>query len=103
MATDFAKFAIKRGKKADKKAKIYKPFQNLVFLMRDWRNTNDFGYGVHGGSQYMAEFLLEKADQPKPLQEVRRYIKNSFDKTYCFLMPHVSNLIVTFFTFKFQL
>ncbi|CAG9809102.1 unnamed protein product [Chironomus riparius] len=88
MATDFAKFAMKQHKKYSKGSKNYKPFQTLIFLMRDWQNVVDFEYGNQGGAEYLAQVLNIDPKQPKTLQDVRKYIKESFDQRLCFLMPH---------------
>lgn len=55
MATEYARFAV-----ADNKAKGIKgikPFQNLLFLMRDWKNADEYGYGLNDGHKYLMEVL----------------------------------------------
>ena len=38
------------GKAADK------PFQSLLFLIRDWMNENEFPLGLQGGPEYVQKF-----------------------------------------------
>jgi Guanylate-binding protein, N-terminal domain len=83
MATDYAKYANSDSFKVKKK-----PFQNLLFLMRDWVHRNDHNYGSTGGQDYINGVLKVADDQSPQLKVVREYIKSSFDKVNCFLMPH---------------
>ncbi|CAG9809100.1 unnamed protein product [Chironomus riparius] len=86
MATDYARFAVTENKA--KGIKGIKAFQNLLFLMRDWKNVEEFNYGLEDGHRYLMDVLQIEDDQPQALQEVRMYIQSSFEKVYCFLMPH---------------
>jgi Guanylate-binding protein, N-terminal domain len=86
MATDYARYA--SSENIGKKKSNAKPFQNLLFLMRDWSHEHDFDYGNTGGALYLADVLNIKSDQSPDLQAVRKYIKSSFDSVHCFLMPH---------------
>lgn len=88
MATDFAKFALKKNKQGNRNLRPYKPFQTLIFLMRDWQNSEDFDYGHSGGSNYLQTVLNIDPAQPKVLQDVRRYITETFEQRLCFLLPH---------------
>jgi atlastin len=45
MATDYAQFHTNLTKEGAKK----KPFQNLMFLMRDWVHVSDHSFGSSGG------------------------------------------------------
>lgn len=90
MATDFAKFAMAKNKNQNDK-----PFQTLVFLMRDWQNHQEYDFGLIGGSNYLQEVLNIEPTQPKQLQDVRKYISNSFDQRLCFLLPHPGVKVVS--------
>lgn len=86
MATDYARFAMTENK--SKGIKGIKAFQNLLFLMRDWKNVDEYDYGLEEGRRYMLQVLSLEETQKEELQEVRRYIQASFENVYCFLMPH---------------
>lgn len=66
----------------------HKPFQSILFLMRDWVNPQDHPYGYGGGREYIHEILQKRKDQSPSLTQVRDYIRMSFETIDCFLMPH---------------
>jgi len=80
MATDYAKFVARNS--VNKKSK---PFQSLLFLMRDWFNIEDFDYGLSGGQMYIGKILK---NQRTELRDVSKHIGESFDEVSCFLLPH---------------
>ncbi|CRK90025.1 CLUMA_CG003750, isoform A [Clunio marinus] len=82
-ATEFAKFAAQ-----DNQGSSGKPFQNLLFLIRDWGNPDEYEFGTEGGAQYLKEVLKIKADQKPELKSVRQFISVSFDEYSCCLMPY---------------
>ncbi|CAO1299131.1 unnamed protein product [Diamesa serratosioi] len=77
-ATEFARFASQNN--ADGK-----PFQNFMFLVRDWNNPDEFEFGNVGGENYLNKVLTTKADQSPELKSVREFIKSSFDKLSCYI------------------
>lgn len=72
-----------------------KPFQNLLFLFRDWPHKANFKYGLDGGNMYLGTFLQPKPGQNVELRNVRKYISTSFDNVNCFLMPHPGLSVTT--------
>lgn len=56
--------------------------------MRDWQNKHEYDYGEVGGMSYLTNVLHVRENQPEPLKNVRNFIKSSFEKLECFLMPH---------------
>ncbi|KAL7018734.1 hypothetical protein ACKWTF_010887 [Chironomus riparius] len=95
LATEFSQFAMKENKNNRKRSKNYKPFQKLVFLMRDWQNKQDYVYGEVGGMGYLSNVLQTRPDQPVSLANVRNFIKSSFESLDCFLMPHPGATVTT--------
>jgi atlastin len=88
MVTDFTKLVNKRQKKLKVKASS-KPFQNLLFLIRDWTDEDvDFGY--EGGRDEIAR-IFTVVSSNEAAQKVRNNIYNSYDKLSCFLLPHPGN------------
>ncbi|KAH9628409.1 hypothetical protein HF086_015939 [Spodoptera exigua] len=65
-----------------------KPFQTLLFLVRDWPNAFEHPYGFHGGSTLLNKRLQTNTKQKTELREVREHIRSCFDKVICCLMPH---------------
>ncbi|KAL7017429.1 hypothetical protein ACKWTF_010374 [Chironomus riparius] len=64
------------------------PFQDLLILIRDWNSVDEYRYGLRGGNAYLNTFLEIHDYQTRELQSVRRYLKSSFEKINCFLMPY---------------
>lgn len=82
-ATEFAKFAARDSQDA-----TGKPFQNLLFLIRDWGNPDEFEFGTEGGAHYLKDVLKIKPEQKEELKSVRKFISASFDDVECCLMPY---------------
>ncbi|XP_015926746.1 atlastin-2 [Parasteatoda tepidariorum] len=65
-----------------------KPFQKLVFLVRDWSFPYEAEYGAVGG-QMLLDRRLEISEKQHPqLQQLRKHIRSCFSDVGCFLMPH---------------
>ena len=82
-ATEFAKLAAQ-----DSQSEAGKPFQNLLFLIRDFNNPDEYEFGVGGGERYLKEVLKIKSNQKPELKSVRQFISSSFDQLDCCLLPH---------------
>ena len=65
-----------------------KPFQNLVFMVRDWENHEEYPFGNDGGRKCIERKLEEKADHDDFHRRLRREMKTCFDNIDCFLFPH---------------
>lgn len=72
-----------------------KPFQTLLFLVRDWSYCYDFEYGFEGGRQLLEERLHPAQGQRPQLQTLRKRIAESFDSLQLFLMPHPGLKVAT--------
>lgn len=68
-----------------------KPFQKLVFLIRDWSFPYDHSYGFEGGAELLEEKLRIKENMAEQLQRVRRKIRECFSELGCFLMPPLTH------------
>lgn len=82
-ATEFAKYA-----SADCSTRQGKPFQNLMILLRDWTNCDQYEFGIEGGKEYLKSILTIKPNQKPELASVRQFIYDSFDNVSCALLPH---------------
>ncbi|KAG4078469.1 hypothetical protein HA402_009181 [Bradysia odoriphaga] len=65
-----------------------KPFQKLMFLVRDWPNELETGYGYHDGFLVDEMGAVVNKDQTAHMSEMGRRIAESFDRVGVFLMPH---------------
>lgn len=65
-----------------------KPFQKLLFLVRDWQYKFQKPYGFEGGNNLLEQRLLVSKNQKPELKRLREDIKPCFVETCCFLMPN---------------
>lgn len=65
-----------------------KPFQQVMFLIRDWANNNEYKYGEIGGTRYVDEKLKIGINQHEELKTLRSQIRQCFEKINGFLLPH---------------
>ncbi|XP_057703975.1 atlastin-2-like isoform X1 [Corythoichthys intestinalis] len=65
-----------------------KPFQSLMFLIRDWSFPYEHEYGLEGGIAFLEKRLQVKQNQHEELQNVRKHIHSCFSNIGCFLLPH---------------
>ncbi|KAI7802011.1 atlastin-3 [Triplophysa rosa] len=80
-----------------------KPFQSLMFLVRDWSFPYEYKYGFKGGSDFLDKRLQVKQSQHEELQTVREHIHSCFTSISCFLLPHPGLNVATSPAFKGQL
>lgn len=86
MTTTFTNILTNQGTNAVKTN--FKPFQSLIFLIRDF-NDEDYPFGYQGGNTKLNEVLLvEKDDHDSTATTVRKNIYKTFDNISCFLMPN---------------
>ncbi|XP_073484130.1 atlastin-2 isoform X1 [Aquarana catesbeiana] len=75
---------------------IYKkPFQTLMFLIRDWSYPYEHQYGLEGGNLFLEKRLQVKQNQHEELQNVRKHIHSCFTNISCFLLPHPGLKVAT--------
>uniref|UniRef100_A0AAY4EUF7 GB1/RHD3-type G domain-containing protein n=1 Tax=Denticeps clupeoides TaxID=299321 RepID=A0AAY4EUF7_9TELE len=72
-----------------------KPFQKLVFLIRDWCYPYEHVYGLQGGNRFLEKRLQVKQNQHEELQNVRKHIHSCFSSIGCFLLPHPGLKVAT--------
>lgn len=64
-----------------------KPFQYLLFLVRDWQYDYEFDYGMYG-HELFDDILARNEEQTSEMRELRNRINSSFEEIGAFLMPH---------------
>ncbi|CAB1343792.1 unnamed protein product [Coregonus sp. 'balchen'] len=69
-----------------------KPFQSLMFLIRDWSYPYEHNYGLEGGKRFLEKRLQ---NQHEELQTVRKHIHSCFSNIGCFLLPHPGLKVAT--------
>uniref|UniRef100_A0A914XQZ3 GB1/RHD3-type G domain-containing protein n=1 Tax=Plectus sambesii TaxID=2011161 RepID=A0A914XQZ3_9BILA len=80
-----------------------KPFQSLLFLVRDWSFPYEAEYGFLGGNRIL-ERRLQLSDKQHPeLQQLRQHIRSCFENIQCFLMPHPGLRVATHPDFRGQI
>lgn len=91
-ATDFAKYI---GNDSISSTSSRKPFQKLTFLIRDFKNPNQFPFGIDGGKKYIENRILnnKQSTQNSEIQSVRQHIKNTFEEIDCCLMPRPGDTV----------
>ncbi|XP_070497393.1 atlastin-like isoform X2 [Chironomus tepperi] len=89
-AIECAKFASKMDIKKDAKC-----LQNLVFLIRDWTNTEEFYYGIDDGQSYWEHFREKSGKQKVELAYICESILDSYDDVSCTLLPHPGKSVAT--------
>ncbi|KAM5129030.1 atlastin-1 [Mantella aurantiaca] len=72
-----------------------KPFQSLIFLVRDWSFPYEFPYGADGGAKFLEKRLKVSENQHEELQNVRKHIHSCFTNISCFLLPHPGLTVAT--------
>ncbi|XP_017577131.1 atlastin-2 isoform X3 [Pygocentrus nattereri] len=72
-----------------------KPFQSLMFLIRDWSYPYEHAYGLEGGKKFLEKRLQVKQNQHEELQNVRKHIHSCFSNISCFLLPHPGLRVAT--------
>lgn len=81
--TEYARFAMENTDESTDE----KPFQRLLFIVRDWPSPYDHEFGLC--EKYVNEDILsEKPRQTVEMRKLRDAIKNSFDKIDAFLLPY---------------
>ncbi|XP_037320981.2 atlastin-2 isoform X2 [Pungitius pungitius] len=72
-----------------------KPFQSLMFLIRDWCYPYEHDYGLEGGNDFLEKRLQVKQNQHEELQNVRKHVHSCFSNIGCFLLPHPGLKVAT--------
>ncbi|VIO86499.1 Uncharacterized protein BM_BM6820 [Brugia malayi] len=80
-----------------------KPFQSLLFLVRDWSFPYEAEYGFQGGERLLERRLQVSEKQHLELQQLRKHIRSCFEQISCFLMPHPGLRVSTNPVFRGQI
>ena len=75
-----------------------KPFQKLVFLIRDWSFPSEYPYGKTGGDARVHRTLVEQRTEKN--KRVRDFIEQTFQERSGYLMPYPGKNVATNPNFK---
>ncbi|KAH9380489.1 hypothetical protein HPB48_008822 [Haemaphysalis longicornis] len=82
------------GRMAQQHGGREKPFQKLVFLVRDWAHLSDAPYGEKGGRKLIAR-RLSTSWQKEEQKKLRHLIQSSYNEIDCFLLPYPGRQVAT--------
>ncbi|KAE8299967.1 Atlastin-2 [Larimichthys crocea] len=71
-----------------------KPFQTLMFLIRDWSYPYEHPYGLEGGQSFLEKRLQVKQNQHEGAAECQE-ATSCFSNISCFLLPHPGLRVAT--------
>lgn len=74
---------------------FHKPFQTLMFLVRDWSFPYEYPFGLQGGMKFLDKRLEVKSHQHEEIKNVRKHIHACFANVNCFLLPHPGLKVAT--------
>lgn len=69
-----------------------KPFQKLLFIVRDWPYAYETNYGWHG-KKIIDETMAGNNEQTNDMKQLRTRIDSSFDEINAFLMPYPGTIV----------
>lgn len=72
-----------------------KPFQKLMFLVRDWQYPYEHKYGSEGGQELLDERFGLHEDQHMEHRSLRTHLNTCYDEIRCFLMPSPGSKVAT--------
>lgn len=81
--TDYARAALNETNE--------KPFENLLFIVRDWSFPYENSYGFN--QKIVDELMAEDDEQTPDTHQLRDRIRASFKKIGLFLMPHPGMIV----------
>uniref|UniRef100_A0A914CLN2 GB1/RHD3-type G domain-containing protein n=1 Tax=Acrobeloides nanus TaxID=290746 RepID=A0A914CLN2_9BILA len=77
-----------------------KPFQNLVFMVRDHKSPEEFPFGAEGGEAYFEQVLENCPDSLEELKVVKDNLRECFEQIFCYLLPHPGQKVADRNSFK---
>jgi hypothetical protein len=94
LTTNYAKYISEsRGNELNRGKAI--PFQNILFLVRDWNRFRQYPYGKIGGDAYVNETFRKNERNAKALLSVRENIYRTFENINGFLLPYPGEMAVS--------
>ncbi|XP_055307426.1 atlastin-like [Sitodiplosis mosellana] len=70
-----------------------KPFQVLLFVVRDWQFAYQYKFGYVGGEGVVTKRLEKNNKQTEDMKKLRDQLKSSFEHIRGFLMPHPGDAV----------
>lgn len=70
-----------------------KPFQSLLFIVRDWPFKDENNFGWNGGKEVVDDRLQLTDRQTKQMKDLRNQLRSSFSDIRGFLMPYPGDTV----------
>lgn len=77
MFTEYGRLAMEKSNE--------KPFQNLMFLIRDWHYPTAYAFG--NGQRFIDQKLTGNDEQTPEMRQLRQRLPENFDRIGAFLLP----------------
>jgi hypothetical protein len=91
--TEYAKLVHKMSAKNGTTELQEEPFQDLLFLFRNWPNSEEIPYGLEGGTSYILSQLEVREDADETSREIRGMIKEAYKNIHGYLLPHPGEMV----------
>lgn len=78
--TEYGKIAVEESEE--------KPFQKLLFIVRDWSYAYEHDFGWNGGNDLVNDRMKITHKQTEDMKNLRIQLNSSFDQIQGFLMPY---------------
>lgn len=86
--TEYGKLLLTESPEIDEK-----PFQVLLFIVRDWQFAYQYKFGYSGGDEVVANRLEKNTKQTDDMKKLRDQLMSSFEHIRGFLMPHPGDAV----------
>lgn len=85
--TEYGKLSLKKTNK--------KPFQELLFIVRDWPFAYEHDFGWVGGQEVVNKRLEKTSKQSEDMKQLRDQLRSSFTNIRGFLMPYPGDSVAS--------
>lgn len=86
--TEYSKLLLTESPDIDEK-----PFQVLLFIVRDWQFAYQYKFGYTGGEQVVTNRLEKNSKQTEDMKTLRDQLHSSFQHIRGFLMPYPGDAV----------
>lgn len=91
--TEYAKLVHKMSFKDGKTEMQEKPFQDLLFMVRNWPFPQDHAFGLQGGTEYIIEELSIQEDTEDTEKQIRKTIHDTYKNIHGYLLPYPGRIV----------
>lgn len=91
--TEYAKLVHKMSFKDGKTEMQEKPFQDLLFMVRNWPFPEDHAFGLQGGTEYIIGELSVQEDTGDTEKQIRETIHDTYKNIHGYLLPYPGRIV----------